>query len=79
MVRNPIESLQELSWGIPALLRFELEDGLAVAEFGADLVAVAHSVPDEKSGDEQEDKSEEKNGEWCERELKHNNPLSSRR
>jgi hypothetical protein len=45
------------SWGIPAFLRLQLEDGFAVAEFGSHFVIAAKGIPDEKSGDDQEDKS----------------------
>jgi hypothetical protein len=69
------------SWGVAALLRFQFEDSFSVTEFGSHFVIPLKSVPDKKSGDDQEDNSKDKN---CQRErgesvLEHKNLLSSRR
>jgi hypothetical protein len=53
---------QDHSWSIPAFSSLNLEDGFAVAEFGPNLIIPAKGVPDEKSGNKNEDRSEDDDG-----------------
>jgi hypothetical protein len=47
-----VQSQEDNSWPIAALLRLQFKHGFAMPEFRADLVIAPKSVPGQKSGDD---------------------------